>query len=628
MKKYFIIDFDSTFTKVEAFDLLADICLAGNPEKRKLKKQIAAITNLGMEGKLSVRESMEQRLAILSPHKKDIDKLIGRLRENVSASVKRNTEFFQKYADNIYIISNGFREFIEPIVSEYGIKPKNVLANEFVIDKKGNITGFNKDNPLSLNQGKAEQLKKLNLNGDIYVIGDGYTDYEIKHAGLANKFYAFTENVERESIVSKADHVAPSLDEVLYHNKLNTAISYPKNRIRVLLLENVHPVGIELMKEEGFSVEVYPAGLSEEDLCKKIKNVSVLGIRSKTQVTPKVLEHANRLMAIGAFCIGTNQIDLAGALKRGIAVFNAPFSNTRSVVELAIGEIIMLMRNLPDKIRMMHEGKWDKSAKGSFEIRGKKLGIIGYGNIGAQLSVVAEAMGMNVLYYDREEKLGLGNARKCETLQELLEEADIVTLHVDGRKDNTNMLGKREFGWMKKGVILLNLSRGHVVDLKELRDNIKKGKVAGCGIDVFPQEPLSNDEEFISELRGLPNTIITPHIGGSTLEAQENIARFVPNRIIDYINTGSTSNSVNFPNITLPKLQNAHRLIHIHENVPGILANINQVLADHGINIMGQYLKTNETIGYVITDINKAYNPVVIDALKKIPHTIKFRVLY
>jgi D-3-phosphoglycerate dehydrogenase len=341
-----------------------------------------------------------------------------------------------------------------------------------------------------------------------------------------------------------------------------------------------------------------------------------------------VLANADRLMAIGAFCIGTNQIDLATATKKGVAVFNAPFSNTRSVVELAIAEMIMLIRNIVDKSGKMHKGQWDKSAKGSFEVRGKKLGIVGYGNIGAQLSVLAENLGMKVFYFDVEEKLSLGNATKCKTLKELLNQADVLTLHVDGRESNTNMIGHQEFSQMKKGVIFLNLSRGHIVDVKALRENILNGTVAGCAVDVFPYEPISNNEEFVSALRGLPNTILTPHIGGSTLEAQENIGNFVPNRIMDYINSGNTSNSVNFPNLTLPTLENAHRLIHIHNNVPGILAKINNVLAAHGINIVGQYLKTNEHIGYVITDINKEYEKEVIKDLRSIEHTIKFRVLY
>ena len=628
LNKYFVIDFDSTFTKVEAFDVLAEISLKDHPDRKSMVNKIIAITNQGMDGSLSFRESLEKRVALLSPNKRHLEQLVVVLREKVSESFKRNREFFQEYADNIYIISNGFHAFIDPIVMEYGIKQENIFANRFEFDEQGNVIGFDKENPLSANNGKVEQLKRLNLPGDVYVIGDGYTDYEIKHAGLANKFFAFTENVERESVLKNADHIAPSFDEFLYLNKLNTAISYPKNRINVLLLENVHPVAIELMKAEGFNVETYSAGLDENELCEKIKNISVLGIRSKTQVTAKVLENANRLMVIGAFCIGTNQIDLKAATKKGVAVFNAPFSNTRSVVELAIAEMIMLMRNIPDKSAKMHIGKWDKSAAGSFEVRGKKLGIIGYGNIGTQLSVIAENLGMNVFYYDKEERLALSNATKCKTLKELLAISDVISLHVDGRESNTNMIGEAEFKLMKKGVIFLNLSRGHIVDIKALKENILSGKVAGCSIDVFPYEPISNNEEFVSELRGLRNTIITPHIGGSTSEAQENIGNFVPGKLMDYINTGSTSNSVNFPNLTLPILENAHRLIHIHNNVPGILAKINQILANNEINIVGQYLKTNETIGYVITDINKEYNKDVIKELRAIENTIKFRVLY
>ena len=628
LNKYFVIDFDSTFTKVEAFDVLADISLKDHPEREKRKKQIIEITNQGMDGSISFRESLERRLNLLAPSQMHLAPLILLLKEKVSESFKRNREFFTTYADNIFIISNGFKEFIEPIVTEYGIKPENILANEFRFDADGHVIGFDMENPLSANNGKVEQLRRLNLPGDVYVIGDGYTDYEIKNSGLANKFYAFTENVERENVLSKADHITPSLDEFLYLNKLNTAISYPKNRINVLLLENVHPVAIELLKTEGFNVETYHAALTEDELCEKIKNVSVLGIRSKTMVTAKVLENANRLMVVGAFCIGTNQIDLDTATRKGIAVFNAPFSNTRSVVELAVAEMIMLMRNIVDKSAKMHRGEWDKSAKGSFEVRGKKLGLIGYGNIGTQLSVIAESLGMKVLYYDTEERLSLGNAIKCKSMKEVLEQADVISLHVDGRKSNHLLIGCREFGWMKKGVIFINLSRGHIVDINALRENILTGKIAGCAIDVFPDEPVSNDDEFVSPLRGLPNTILTPHIGGSTAEAQENIGNFVPGKIMDYINTGSTSNSVNFPNLTLPLLENAHRLIHIHNNVPGILAKINHILANNGINIVGQYLKTTEKIGYVITDINKEYDKQVIKELKEIENTIKFRVLF
>lgn len=626
--KYFILDFDSTFTKVEALDLLCEIALNGNGNKEEVIKQVKAITDRCMNGEITFRESLEKRFELLHADKSHLDALINRLKENVSVSVKRNEEFFKTYADKVYIISNGFKEFILPIVTPYGVKPDHVFANSFTFDEEGNIIGFDKNNPLSGNNGKVETIKQLDLQGDIYMIGDGYSDYQVRAAGLANKFYAFTENIERDAVLEKADFVAPSLDEFLYLNKMNTAISYPKNRIKVLLLENVHSHAVEKLREEGYQVEIHPAGLDEDELCERIKDVSILGIRSKTQVTQKVLDHANRLWGIGAFCIGTNQIDLEACLKKGVAVFNAPYSNTRSVVELAIGEIVLLMRNLPDKIAAMHQGKWNKSASNSFEVRGKKLGIIGYGNIGTQLSVLAEAMGMDVYFYDIVERLAIGNATKCSSMDELLAISDIISLHVDGRPENKKIIDASVFKKMKSGVIFLNLSRGPVVDIQALKESVENGTVKGVGIDVFPEEPKSNNDEFISELRGLPNVILTPHIGGSTLEAQENIADFVPNKLMEYINTGSTTNSVNFPNLQLPSWKNAHRLIHIHHNMPGILAKINNIFAEYDINIAGQYLKTNESIGYVITDIDKAYDEHVIQKLKSIENTIRFRVLY
>lgn len=624
----FIIDFDSTFTQVEALDILGEISLSNDPDRDEKLQAIKDITDKGMDGSITFRESLEQRLEILKANKSQISDLISALKKRVSKSFDRNKEFLLENAEDIYIISNGFKDFIIPIVADFGILKENVFANEFVYDEHGNIVDFNRENPLSKNNGKAETIRRVNLEGDIYVIGDGYTDYEIKASGLANKFYAFTENVSRARVMKEADHIAPSLDEILYINNLNTKFSYPKSRIKVLLLENVHPIGIELFKEEGYQVEVVSSAMSEEELCEKIKNVSILGIRSKTNVTKKVLDNANRLIAVGAFCIGTNQIDLETCLEKGIAVFNAPYSNTRSVVEMAIAEIIFLMRNFADKSAGMHVGTWDKSATGSFEIRGKKLGIVGYGNIGAQLSVLAENMGMNVFYYDVVEKLALGNATKLNSIEELLKTCDIISLHVDGRKDNKCLLDREKIGMMKPGAILVNLSRGHVVEIPALRDAILSGQLAGCAVDVFPEEPKNNTEMFESELRGLPNTILTPHIGGSTLEAQENIARFVPGKIMEYVNTGNTYNSVNFPNIQLPFLKDAHRLIHIHHNEPGVLAKINQILANFNINIVGQYLKTNEKIGYVITDIDKAYSKDAIEAMKLIPGTIRFRMLY
>ncbi|MBC8154472.1 MAG: phosphoglycerate dehydrogenase, partial [Bacteroidetes bacterium] len=509
----FVIDFDSTFTKVEGLDVLGEISLTGRPDRDAVLAQIKTITDLGMSGQLSLAESINRRLELLHAHRDHLPRLVETLLTKISDSFQRNRGFLTENADHIYVISSGFKEFILPIVTSLGVKEDHVFANTFVYDEAGNIVGCDQENPLSTDKGKVKLMRDLNLNGDVYVIGDGYTDYEIREAGLANRFYAFTENVERPAVIEKADHIAPSLDEFLYHNSLSRSQSYPKSRIKVLLLENVHPVAVQLFEEEGFNVDIRKGALDEDELIEAIRDVSILGIRSKTQVTGRVLANANKLMTIGAFCIGTNQIDLDTARDRGIAVFNAPYSNTRSVVELAIGEIIMLIRNIVPKSNLMHQGTWDKSAKNSFEVRGKKLGLVGYGNIGTQLSVVAEALGMEVYFYDVVDKLALGNARKCKTLDELLSIADIISMHTDGRKENKNLISYREFGLMKNGVIFLNLSRGHVVDLPALVDALERGKVIGAGIDVYPYEPKTNNEEFINELRSQPNVILTPHIG-------------------------------------------------------------------------------------------------------------------
>lgn len=624
----YVIDFDSTFTKVEGLDELASIALSGQSNQSSIVAQIRDLTDMGMNGEISFSEGLRKRIELLSANKSHIQTLVEYLRTQVSNSFLRNRQFLSEHAENIYIVSSGFKEFIVPVAAELGILPDHVLANEFRFDQEGNIIGIDESNPLASDGGKIKALQSLQPEGEVYAIGDGYTDYELRQSGLASRFYAFTENVRREKVVAVADYVVASLDEFLFHNKLDRSQSYPTSLLKVLLLENVHPAAVEAFRKDGFQVEFLKGALDEDELCEKIKDVAIIGIRSKTNITRKVLENANRLMAIGAFCIGTNQIDLEAATEKGIPVFNAPYSNTRSVVELAIGEIILLVRNSVTKSNKMHRGEWDKSAIGSYEIRGKKLGLVGYGSIGTQLSVVAEAMGMEVYFYDAVEKLALGNAKKVNSLDELLKISDVISLHVDGRKSNAAMIGKREFDLMKDGVIFLNLSRGHVVDIPALAEAIKSGKIAGAGIDVFPHEPKTNNEPFVSELQGLSNVILTPHVGGSTLEAQENIGKFVPAKLLEYMNNGSTYGSVNFPEVQLPKLTDSHRILHIHANVPGVLAKLNSIFGKNNINITGQYLKTNESVGYVIVDIAKGYDREFLREVRAIDGTIRFRMLY
>ncbi len=397
--------------------------------------------------------------------------------------------------------------------------------------------------------------------------------------------------------------------------------------MKVLLLENIHPDAAARLAKEGHQVETLPRALDEDELIEAIRDVQLLGIRSGTHVTGRVLGATPGLLAIGAFCIGSNQIDLATASRRGVAVFNAPFSNTRSVVELALAEIIAMARRLPEKNAQMHAGVWDKSAKGAHEVRGRRLGIVGYGNIGTQLSVLAENLGMSVYFYDIADKLALGNARRCSTLQELLETVETVTLHVDGRAGNRGFFGDAEFAAMRPRSLFLNLSRGFVVDHAALRRAIESGHVAGAAIDVFPHEPKGRGDGFVSELRGLPNVILTPHIGGSTEEAQQDIGEFVAGKLIDYVATGSTSLSVNLPELALPEVVGEHRLAHIHKNVPGVLASINRVLADHGVNVEGQLLRTRDEYGYVLTDIGSEYSGEVLAELRAMPVTIKLRTL-
>lgn len=398
--------------------------------------------------------------------------------------------------------------------------------------------------------------------------------------------------------------------------------------VRVLLLENIHPDANAFLSKAGYQVEALDRALGEDELVARLGGVDVLGIRSSTHVTAKAFDAAPHLLAVGAFCIGTNQIDLAAASGHGVAVFNAPFSNTRSVVELVISEIIALQRGLVDKSRKMHEGVWDKSAKGSHEVRGRRLGIVGYGNIGSQLSVLAEALGMSVYFYDTADKLALGNAKRCSSLEELLEAVDIVTLHVDGRPGNRGLFGEAELARMRQGSIFLNLSRGFVVDTAALRRHMESGHIAGAAIDVFPTEPKGKGEPFVSELRGLPNMILTPHVGGSTEEAQQDIGRFVAAKLADYVGLGSTSLSVNLPNLALsadgaPE----YRLTHVHHNVPGVLAATNSLFASHGMNIDGQYLGTRGEVGYSITDTPSDFPPEVLEALEQMPYTIRLRVL-
>jgi D-3-phosphoglycerate dehydrogenase len=398
--------------------------------------------------------------------------------------------------------------------------------------------------------------------------------------------------------------------------------------VRALLLEQIHPDAESILRSAGFEVRTMDRALDEDELVEAVGDVTLLGIRSKSHVSRRVLEAAPHLLAIGAFCIGTNQIDLLAASERGVTVFNAPFSNTRSVVELAIAEIISMTRRLTEKNALMHSGVWDKSSDGAHEVRGRTIGIVGYGNIGTQLSVLAENLGMRVLFYDTADRLALGNARRCISLKDLLNESDVVTLHVDGRASNQNLFGEGEFAQMRDDSLFLNLSRGFVVDYAALRAHIESGHIAGAAVDVFPVEPKGRGDEFVSELRGLPNVILTPHIGGSTEEAQQDIGRFVAGKFRDFVLDGSTAMSVNVPGLALPRAAGTLRLVHLHRNVPGVLARVNGLLAEGGVNVEAQLLGTRGDLGYVVTDSASGTTQAIVDQIRALPETVSLRVIF
>jgi D-3-phosphoglycerate dehydrogenase len=409
--------------------------------------------------------------------------------------------------------------------------------------------------------------------------------------------------------------------------KKNT--SYPKEKVNILFLENISDAAVKNFKDAGYaSVRKLGGALTEEDLVREVKDVHLLGIRSKSQITPKVLEAAKKLQAIGCFCIGVNQVDLKSATDHGVVVFNAPYSNTRSVAELVIGLSIMLIRRIPDKNTAAHKGVWMKEAKGSYELRGKTLGIIGYGNIGSQVSVLAEGMGMKVIFYDTVTKLPLGNAVAKKTLKEVVSQADIITLHVPDTNTTKNMINKNTLKNFKKGSILINYARGEVVDLEALRKCLVDGQLSGAAIDVFPWEPEKNGDRFETPLQELPNVILTPHIGGSTEEAQENIGEDVSQKLFHFLEMGLTNGSHTVPAINLPPQEGTHRILHIHRNVPGVLSAINTELSKHHINILAQYLKTNDEIGYVVLDVDKKISTTAFQLLKEVKGTIKVRLLY
>lgn len=410
---------------------------------------------------------------------------------------------------------------------------------------------------------------------------------------------------------------------------LMSSTSFPKDKIRILLLEGIHPEAAEVFRTAGYTIELQEGSISEQELTKRIADIHVLGIRSRTMVTRRVLSRAKKLLTIGCFCIGTDQVDLDAAAQEGVPVFHAPFSNTRSVAELAVAEMVMLSRQASERSAELHSGFWRKTAEGSYEVRNKTVGIIGYGHIGPQVGLLAEAMGMRVVFYDIAPKLPFGTAEPVDSLSALLEQSDFVTLHVPDTEDTRGMIGEGELARMKKGAYLLNLSRGKVVDLEALQKYLEKGHVGGAAVDVFPEEPSTKEGEFDSPLRGVPNVILTPHIGGSTLEAQRNIAREATQSLVQFVDKGTTRGAVNFPEVDLPLVsEEGHRILNIHRNEPGVLSAINKIIAERKVNIEAQYLNTKGSVGYLIMDVDPSLSRTVKDDIDRLPATIRTRLLF
>jgi len=611
---YFIIDFDSTFTQVEALDVLAGIVLAHSPRREEVVRAIQEITDLGMNGELDFRESLIRRLNLLRAHREDIHRLAEDLKALISPSFQRNRKHLAALRDTVYVVSNGFREFIVPVVESYGLLAQNVYANTFRFDESGLITGFDTENPLSRSGGKPTVIRDLQLQGDVYVIGDGANDLEIWKAGYANKFYLFTENVEREKVRQEADHAAATVDEILYELNLARSLSYPKTRIRVLLLEGVGPQAVAAFEEEGYQVEVAPPGLTDRELAARLPQVNILGLSSRRTVTEDMLRHTRRLISIGVFSSDASRINLEACSRRGIAVFNAPFSHVRPVCEFTMGNILWLSRG--------REGSPGR------QIRGKVLGIIGYGKIGAQLGLMAESLGMDVLFYDIDDRVPLGNHRKCTQLGELLQRADFVSIHISDSPANYRMFSDATFQALRPDSSVLYSGNAEAVDLDALLRHLQAHPNAGCALDLHADRLSQDSRATLEEVRRFGRVLFTPGISALTEEAEEDRAAFIPAKINEYLNTGNTMGSLNFPNIFLPSLKNAHRLLHIHQNVPNVLARINQIFAAHRINILAQSLQTSGPVGYVVTDVDLQYPEALLDEMRGIGETIWFRVLY
>jgi D-3-phosphoglycerate dehydrogenase len=600
---YYIIDFDSTFTDVEAMEELAEISLANDPEKDFLIERIKELTDLAMDGSMPFNKSLKARIALLSAKKYHINLLVNKLRKRVSASFVRNKKFFKNCKGSIYIVSGGFKEFIIPVVKAYHIDPDHVFANTFLYDEKNNIIGADESNLLAEENGKVKLLKKLKLQGEVVVIGDGYTDYQIFESGLAHKFFAYTENVSRGKVLEKASYIAPSLDEILYTQKLPMSISYPKTRLKAVLYGENTFLAQQKLKDEGYQLSFLERKSGIKQVQNEVKDAHVLLF--EPEGLDKVMKlKTPKLLSAGVWGELNDQGVYSKTLgQQGVALFANQYAHTRSVTELVLGLLFQFVR-----------------MKGQ-ELPGKKLGIVGYGHCGSLLSVLASSLGMEVMFYDTEDRPPLGNAKRIKQLPDLLKKSEMVVM-VMGKRFNDNLfIGAKEIKLMPLGAILIHMGGPEKVDTLAILKALKEGRLLGFGSDRM------NLNDY-KELENNERVILTHKKRLGTEETQRNLAELLCDKTIGFINTGNTIGALSLPDIHIPAQQGGHRFIHIHQNKPGVLAQINGLFAQYKINISGQYLKTNDLLGYVITDLNKEYDAGLLEDLKSIKETIKFRVLY
>ncbi len=640
-----IFNFDSTLIHAEGVELILEQALQRQeaPSRASQLETLGKTSMLADIGELSVADALHQCFALAKVTRTDVEAVAARVLETLNPRVIECLAALQQAGKRIFIFSTGFEELVRPVTRALQVPDDHVFTNQLIYDYQGEVIGFNEKNPLFLSAGKGfliEQLKNDGrLPGGTAVVGRSASDLAIRKNNVARIFVYFAgarthEEVRRQAdfVVDRFDHLLPLFfsEEELSNEKMQ--LYYEQNghesiagETRILLLENIHDEAVQRFRREGLEPRLHKGALGAGELAVQAAGVQVLGLRSQTRVTSRLLTALPDLQVIGAFCIGTNQIDLAEAARAGIPVFNAPYSNTRSVAELVVGEIIMLMRRIPEKSQAAHAGLWLKGAVGCSEIRGKLAGIIGYGHIGSQVSVLLESLGMSVCFHDIVDKLPLGNAVRAASLEALLERADVVTLHVPDTPETRNLMDAARIRRMKPGACLINASRGRVVDLAALRQALDQGALAGAAVDVFPDEPNQSRERFSSPLQGAANTILTPHIGGSTEEAQVDIAHYVSDKLLRFIRTGATTGAVNFPEVDLPRVANTHRILHVHHNVPGVLAKINNLFARRSINVAGQLLQTRGEIGYLIVDVDQQVSSQVLDLMGHIAETIKVR---